>query len=101
MLFVHQHASEPLNCFNIGPEDQGTTVQSIAEMVSRAAALSIPIRFTGGNRLGWRCTEVLLLNRQDQESRVATGIRSSDALERAAAENRAQMFDSSMSGQCR
>ncbi len=102
MLFVHQHASEPLNCFNIGPDDQGTTVRSIAEMVIRAAALSIPIRFTGGNK-GWVGDVPKFYYSIDKIKslgwRPAFG--SSDALERAAAEVHAQLFDSSMSGQCR
>ena len=52
MLWIHDHASEPLNWFNIGPPDEGTTVKDIAEAVRREAAPSKPIRFTGGNK-GW------------------------------------------------
>ena len=52
MLFVRDRASHSVNCFNIGPEDEGTTVRAIAEAVVQLAAPSTPIRFTGGNK-GW------------------------------------------------
>ena len=52
MLFLRDHASDSLNCFNIGPEDEGTTVRAIAEAVVQLAAPATPIRFTGGNK-GW------------------------------------------------
>jgi UDP-glucose 4-epimerase len=52
MLWIHGHASDALNWFNIGPPDEGATVKEIAEAVQRRAAPSTPIRFTGGNR-GW------------------------------------------------
>ena len=52
MLFITENATEPLNWFNIGPPDEGTTVLQIAETVRRVAAPHLPIRFTGGNR-GW------------------------------------------------
>ena len=47
-----KRAVEPLNYFNIGPEDEGVTVRSIAEAVLRVAAPETPIRYTGGSR-GW------------------------------------------------
>ena len=52
MLFIQQHAAEKRNCFNIGPEDAGTTVRFIAETVIAAAAPEKPIHYTGGNK-GW------------------------------------------------
>ena len=52
MLFIIENAGEPLNWFNIGPPDEGTTVKQIAETVRRVAAPHLEIRFTGGNR-GW------------------------------------------------
>jgi UDP-glucose 4-epimerase len=52
MLVICDKADAPLNCFNIGPPDEGATVRHIAEAVLREAAPSTPIRFTGGNR-GW------------------------------------------------
>jgi UDP-glucose 4-epimerase len=52
MLFIHERAAEPLNCYNIGPEDRGTAVQYIAEAVVRAVAPQAAIRYTGGAK-GW------------------------------------------------
>lgn len=52
MLWIYDHAKDPLNWFNIGPPDEGTTVKEIAEAVQKQAAPATPIRFTGGNR-GW------------------------------------------------
>jgi UDP-glucose 4-epimerase len=52
MLFITEAAQKPLNWFNIGPPDEGATVQQIAETVRRIAAPQLPIRFTGGSR-GW------------------------------------------------
>jgi UDP-glucose 4-epimerase len=52
MLFITDAAAEPLNWFNIGPPDEGTTVRQIAETVRRVAAPHLPIRYTGGSR-GW------------------------------------------------
>jgi len=52
MLFIQEQAAEPLNCYNIGPEDSATTVQYIAEAVARAAAPQAVIRYTGGVK-GW------------------------------------------------
>jgi UDP-glucose 4-epimerase len=52
MLFVYNNATEPLNWFNIGPEDKGATVLDIAREIVRVAAPSTPVRFTGGSR-GW------------------------------------------------
>ncbi len=52
MLFIIQHANDKLNWFNIGPQDEGVTVNEIAQEVLRVASPETPIRFTGGNR-GW------------------------------------------------
>jgi UDP-glucose 4-epimerase len=52
MMFATKRAVEPLNYFNIGPEDEGVTVRSIAEAVLRVAAPETPICYTGGSR-GW------------------------------------------------
>ncbi|MGH9613742.1 MAG: NAD-dependent epimerase/dehydratase family protein, partial [Bryobacteraceae bacterium] len=52
MLFIQQQATEKRNCFNIGPEDDGTTVRFIAETVIGVAAPGKPIHYTGGNK-GW------------------------------------------------
>ena len=52
MMFAAERALDPLNYFNIGPDDEGATVRSIAEAVLRVAAPGTPIRYTGGSR-GW------------------------------------------------
>ena len=52
MFFIRDHSSAPLNYYNIGPEDTGVTVRSIAENVIGCAAPETPIRYTGGAK-GW------------------------------------------------
>lgn len=52
MLLVHQKSQSKLNCFNIGPADDGITVKSIAEEVLSRLQPTLPIRFVGGDR-GW------------------------------------------------
>jgi UDP-glucose 4-epimerase len=52
MLFIHDHAKDKLNCFNIGTSDSVTTVKYLAETTVRHAQPSAKIRYTGGNR-GW------------------------------------------------
>jgi UDP-glucose 4-epimerase len=52
MLLVRDRATDSLNCFNIGPDDEGTTVRAIAEAIISLAAPATPIRFSGGNK-GW------------------------------------------------
>jgi len=52
MTFIQDHASEKLALYNIGPEDEGTSVRQIAEEVILASGLPAKIRYTGGNR-GW------------------------------------------------
>jgi UDP-glucose 4-epimerase len=52
MLFIVDHATEPLNCFNIGTADSTTTVRYIAEAVVRRMSPGAQICYTGGNR-GW------------------------------------------------
>ena len=52
MLFIHDHALDKLNCFNIGTSDSVTTVKYLAETTVRHAQPTAKIRYTGGNR-GW------------------------------------------------
>lgn len=52
MLFIVRNARERLNCFNIGPLDDGITVSDIAASVVRTASPGAAIRYTGGNK-GW------------------------------------------------
>lgn len=52
MLFIHDHAAEKLNYFNIGPADEGVSVRFIAEAVIHQAAPNLSIHYTGGNK-GW------------------------------------------------
>lgn len=52
MLHITDHATEALNCFNIGNADSITTVRHIAEAVVRRQSPGATIRYTGGNR-GW------------------------------------------------
>lgn len=52
MLYIRDHGSERLNCFNISPLKSAATVRFIAEAVVRAAAPAARIRYTGGQR-GW------------------------------------------------
>jgi UDP-glucose 4-epimerase len=52
MLYVTDHAKEPLNCFNIGTADSATTVRYIAEAVVKRQSPGARIRYTGGSK-GW------------------------------------------------
>jgi len=52
MLFIVEHARDRLNYFNIGGNDEGATVQYIAEQVIQAVSPGQAIRYTGG-RKGW------------------------------------------------
>jgi UDP-glucose 4-epimerase len=53
MLYIAAHATERMNLYNIGPQDEGVAVRDIAAAVLEAAAhSSTPIRYTGGDR-GW------------------------------------------------
>jgi UDP-glucose 4-epimerase len=52
MLFIHDNATNKLNCFNIGASDSVTTVRYLAETTVRHAQPTAKIRYTGGNR-GW------------------------------------------------
>lgn len=52
MLFIRKSASERVNLFNIGPQDEGTTVAEIAEAVAATAKSEVIIQYTGGDR-GW------------------------------------------------
>jgi len=53
ILFGHQHATDPINVFNLGPDDN-TTVTTIAELVVREMKLQdVTFQYTGGKR-GWK-----------------------------------------------
>lgn len=52
MLLIRDEAREAVNCFNIGPSDDGATVRFIAEEMIRVAAPQAKIRYTGGAK-GW------------------------------------------------
>jgi UDP-glucose 4-epimerase len=52
MLLISERAQNPLNYFNIGPDDEGATVRQIAQAVLQEAAPLMSIRFTGGKK-GW------------------------------------------------
>lgn len=52
MLFIARTAADRLNVFNIGPEDEGVTVRSIAETVRDRVAPDATLAFGEGNR-GW------------------------------------------------
>ena len=52
MLFIRHQAKDRINCFNIGPADEGVTVRFIAEETVRVAAPNATIRYTGGAK-GW------------------------------------------------
>jgi UDP-glucose 4-epimerase len=52
MLLIRERADDPLNCFNIGPEDEGVTVLRIAQMIVDEAAPSAVLKFSGGKK-GW------------------------------------------------
>jgi len=52
MLYITEHAVEPLNCFNIGPAGSASTVRYIAEAVIKRQSPGAKIRYTGGSK-GW------------------------------------------------
>jgi len=52
MLFIRTNADRRVNLFNIGPQDEGATVTSIAEAVLHGTGSKAAIRYTGGDR-GW------------------------------------------------
>jgi UDP-glucose 4-epimerase len=52
MLFIRTNAQERVNLFNIGPNDEGATVASIAQAVLDGAKSTARIRYAGGDR-GW------------------------------------------------
>ncbi|MEA1672499.1 SDR family NAD(P)-dependent oxidoreductase [Nitrospirillum sp. BR 11163] len=52
MLFIRNNATEKRALYNIGPEDDGVTVASIAQAVLDASKTGARLRYTGGNR-GW------------------------------------------------
>jgi UDP-glucose 4-epimerase len=52
MLFIRDNAQERINLFNIGPDDDGATVEDIAKAVLDQVNPKAAIRYTGGNK-GW------------------------------------------------
>jgi UDP-glucose 4-epimerase len=52
MLYIRQHADQAMNCFNIGPADDGVTVRFIAETVRDHVSPEAVIRFGEGDK-GW------------------------------------------------
>jgi UDP-glucose 4-epimerase len=53
MMFIWLNARDKINCFNIGPEDIGTSVKQTAEEVIGVSGLgACSIRYTGGD-CGW------------------------------------------------
>ena len=52
MMLIRAKSDARLNCYNIGPADEGTTVRKIAETVLQHTSPGTPIRYTGGRR-GW------------------------------------------------
>jgi len=52
LTFIWAHATEKRAIFNIGPEDDGVEVSTIAEAVVRASGAPARIRYSGGDR-GW------------------------------------------------
>ena len=52
MLHISEHASEPRNCFHIGPSDDGITVSEIVDAIVAECAPGLPVRYSGGQR-GW------------------------------------------------
>jgi UDP-glucose 4-epimerase len=52
MTFISGRCNEGLHLLNIGPDDDGITVQQIAEMLLKNAGTGIPVRYTGGEQ-GW------------------------------------------------
>lgn len=52
MLFIRDRSQKKMNCFNVGPDDEGVTVRFIAETVVRTMAPGARITFGRGNK-GW------------------------------------------------
>lgn len=52
MIEIFQRSTDRLNCFNIAPLSEATTVRHIAETVVRMVSPGARIRYTGGSR-GW------------------------------------------------
>jgi UDP-glucose 4-epimerase len=52
MLFITDHAKEPLNFLNIGTADSVTTVRYIAEAVVKQQSPGAKIRYGSGHK-GW------------------------------------------------
>jgi UDP-glucose 4-epimerase len=52
MTYIRGRATQRVNLFNIGPEDEGASVAEIADAVLSGIQSSASIRYTGGDR-GW------------------------------------------------
>jgi UDP-glucose 4-epimerase len=52
MLYIRDYSAERMNCFNIGPADDGVTVRFIAETVRDQVSPGATIRFGEGEK-GW------------------------------------------------
>jgi UDP-glucose 4-epimerase len=52
MLFIRDNAEERINLFNVGPDDEGATVEDIAKAVLEKVSPKAAIRYTGGSK-GW------------------------------------------------
>lgn len=52
MRLIVEMAEERINCYNVGPDDEGVTVREIAELVVTKAAPGAKISYGEGNR-GW------------------------------------------------
>ena len=52
MLFIWDKAPDKIALYNIGPEDEGAKVSTIAQTVVDVSGRGVPLQFTGGDR-GW------------------------------------------------
>jgi UDP-glucose 4-epimerase len=53
MFYIVAHGTDSVNLYNIGPQDDGVSVEEIAAFVLEASAhTGTPVRYTGGDR-GW------------------------------------------------
>ena len=91
MIFITNHSSERLNCFNISAADEGSSVRSIAETVVRLIAPGTPIGYQGSDR-GWVGDVPRFRYAIDKLSALGwrAGLTSLQAVERATIECKAQ-----------
>ena len=75
MLFITEAAQDRLNWFNIGPPDEGATVQQIAETIlpDSRASTSHPVH-RRQSRVGRRCAALSLLHRETGSTRMETDL---------------------------